>query len=136
MDDSDDQNSSHNVEGEIQRELSESDSASCNSISNPYYDGPKQEASILTEGDGGGVQFSRSGQGTSRSGGYRSPIKNNEMVIVSLDLGYCKTCIGFLRTVQLVSVCVNVCACVRACAHTHARTHTHVCVCVCVCVCV
>ena len=118
MDDQDDKNSNQNVEDEIQRELSESDSASCNSISNPYYDGPKREDSNLAEGEGGGAQSTRSGQGTSRGGVYRSPIKNNEMIILSLDLGYFKTCIGFLRTVQLVSVCV----CARVRTHAYVRT--------------
>ncbi|KAK7114940.1 CKLF-like MARVEL transmembrane domain-containing protein 4 [Littorina saxatilis] len=102
MDDSDDQNSSQNVEEEIQRELSESDSASCNSISNPYYDGPKREVSDLMEGERDGDQLNRCCPGTSRGGFYQSPIKNNEMIIVSFYPGYFKTCIGFLRTVQLI----------------------------------
>ena len=132
MDDPGDQNLNQNVEDEIQRELSESDSASCNSISNPYYDGPRRQDSSLTEGDGGDVYFSRGGQGTSRGGVHRSPIKNKEMIILSLDLGYFKTCIGFLRTVQLVSVCVCVCACVCVCECVceREREYAHACACV------
>ena len=106
MDDSDDQASNQNMEDEIQRELSESDSASCNSISNPYYDGPRRENQVYGE-DEGAVQVYRGSQDTfagSEGGGlYRPPVKNNEMVVISCDLGYFKTCVGFLRTVQVVS---------------------------------
>ncbi|XP_076470905.1 uncharacterized protein LOC143300849 [Babylonia areolata] len=94
MDDSDDQNTaSINVEDEIQRELSESDSASCNSISNPYYDGPKRPDCPSA---GGGDQCA---QGSSL---YRQAGENNELVIVTFSLGYFKTCVGFLRTLQLI----------------------------------
>lgn len=99
MDDPDEQRSSHNNLDEIQHELSESDSASCNSISNPYYDGPIGDE---TEGSSEGTQPLER-RGSSRSVHLKQPIKNNEVVIVALDLGYFKTCIGFLRLTQLVN---------------------------------
>ncbi|KAL8603322.1 hypothetical protein ACOMHN_054018 [Nucella lapillus] len=93
MDDSDDQNTaSINVEDEIQRELSESDSASCNSISNPYYDGPKRQESSV---DAGNTQVQASAV-------YRQAGETSDTVIVTFSLGYFRTCVGFLRTLQLV----------------------------------
>ncbi|KAK7493767.1 hypothetical protein BaRGS_00014908 [Batillaria attramentaria] len=106
MDNSDDRRQETNAGDEIQRELSESDSASCTSISNPYYDGPSREDE-LTDAESAEIQVQTpDGQGTSRAL-YRPPIKNNEMVVVALDLGYLKTCIGFLRLIQLILTCIT-----------------------------
>ena len=85
----------HTLEEEIQRELSESDSASCNSVSNPYYDGPSRDGQAK-DGD----PYAEATVVTRKS--VYQAVNKNDMVVLTFRPGYFITCHGFLRTVQLV----------------------------------
>lgn len=106
MDDGDEPSSSQSIEEEIiQHDLSDSDSASCNSISNPFYDGPRTEAASAPHSHrraGGDAHLPSPGPSTPE-GANQAPIKNNEMVVIAFAPGYFRTCVGFLRLLQFVS---------------------------------
>jgi hypothetical protein len=110
MDSGDEPASSQSIEEEIiQHELSDSDSASCNSIRNPFYDGPQTEAASAPQRrTEAGTHLPSPGPSTPDATASQTPIKNNEMVVITFAPGYFRTCIGFLRLLQFVSLfCTN-----------------------------